>query len=296
MQSACRPHASGMQVGHMQAACRRGLQAACRWGVLWPTPPQGVQLHAVGMQAACRRHAGGAHEDGMQAGSAGGMQVGRAVANAAAGGGSCMQSRCKRHAGGACRWHAGGMQAACRWGALWSTPPQGVQLHAVGMQAGHAVGMQAGHAGGMQVGRAVPNAAARGASACSRHTGGMQAGRVQASCRRGACKSMQAGHAGGMQVGALRPTLQPGVQLHAVAMQAGHAGGMQAACRWSGSAGMQAGRRHAGGARCIHRRGMQAAGDMQVRAPWTRQNCQAKFNQIWLNLCANLKADFWLET
>ena len=114
----------------MQSACRRGMQAVCRWGALWPTPAQGVQLHAVGMQSACSRHAvmqaahacmqvgravanagaGGAaacgrHAVGMQAGHAGSIQVGRAVANAGAGelrAVGMQSAACRRHAGGAC--------------------------------------------------------------------------------------------------------------------------------------------------------------------------------------------------
>ena len=233
MQSACRLqlHAGGVQVGRAvanaaaggAAACSRHAGGACRWGMQGARcgqPPQGVQLHAVGMQAACRQHA-------------------------------CRQ----------------GMQAAFSSGALWPTPPQGarcgqppqgVQLHAVGMQAAcsrHAGSMQAGHAGGVQAGRAVANDAARG----SRHASGMQAG-----------------HAGGMQVGriagdvqvggALWPTPPQGVQLHAVGTQAAckHAG-EQATCRWDPPP---------------PNGDMHAAVGVQVKAPWTRQNCQAKFNQI----------------
>ena len=107
--AACGRHAGGMHAGGMH-----GGGAVAKAGA-------GVQLHAVGMQA-CRRHGGGAccgqrHRRGC----------------------SCMQPACRRHAGRACRWHAAG---ACRWGVLWPTPAQGVQLHAVGMQAACRRGMQ----------------------------------------------------------------------------------------------------------------------------------------------------------
>ena len=121
-----------------------------------------------------------------------------------------------------------GMQAV-----LWPTPAQGVQLHAVGMQAGHAGGMQAGHAGGMQVGRAVANAGAGGAAACSRHAGG-------------ACRW----HAGGMQVGRAVANAAAG---GAVGMcKRGIAGGM-AACRWGALCVAEQGQRHAGGSQAACR-------------------------------------------
>ena len=188
---------------------------------------------------------------------------------------------------------------------LWPTPAQGVQLRAVGMQAGHA--------GGMQVGRAVANTGAGGAAACSRHAVGMQAvlwptpaQRVQ--LRAVGMQSARRRHAGSMQVGRAVANAGAGGAVgmqsacrrcsgqrwrrgcscggrHAVGMQVGHAGGaaavvgMQSACRQ----GMQAACRW--GALCVAERGsgMQAAGKRHAGPG------PAKIERI-------LKADVWLET
>ena len=170
MQSACSRHAGGAVANagaEGAAACGRhavGVQAGHAGGM---QVGRAVANTGAGGAAACSRHAGGAVVNagrvgcscvrsacsrravGMQAEEhAGGMQVGRAVANAGRG---CSCVACSRHAGGAVA------NAALL---------QGMQLHAVGMQAACRRGMQVTwrHAGGARC--ASPNGGSGRQAAC----------------------------------------------------------------------------------------------------------------------------------